>query len=234
MEILYLIPARGGSKGIPGKNIKPLNGKPLIGYTIEFARKVALNERNIYLSTDSDEIIRVAAEFGLEAPFVRPASLASDSAGMNDVIVHAINHFEAAENKRVDAVMLLQPTAPFRKTIHHEEVLSLYKDGFDMVVSVLEPPYNPYYTLFEEDENGFLAKSKKANFERRQDIPKVYAYNGSIYLFNAAKVKEQPLHSLKRVVKYVMDDIHSIDIDSNLDWILAEAILRNGLIHENS
>jgi N-acylneuraminate cytidylyltransferase len=233
MEILYLIPARGGSKGIPGKNIKLLNGKPLIGYTLDFAKKVA-PVGNIYLSTDSQEIIRVAETYGIKAPFVRPASLASDTAGMNEVILHAIQHFEAAQRKTVDAVMLLQPTAPFRRATHYSEVLALYKESIDMVVSVLESPYNPYYTLFEEDESGFLSKSKKANFERRQDIPKVYAYNGSIYLFNADKVKQQPLHTLERVVKYVMDDMHSVDIDNYLDWILAEAILSKGLFDEDN
>lgn len=99
MEILYIIPARGGSKGIPKKNIKPLNGKPLIGYTIEYAKKLA-NERKIYLSTDSVEIIDVAESFGLKAPFVRPTSLASDTAGMHDVILHALDHYESTEKKR--------------------------------------------------------------------------------------------------------------------------------------
>lgn len=103
-----------------------------------------------------------------------------------------------------------------------------------MVVSVVEPPFNPYYTLFEENAQGFLTKSKSGNFERRQDVPKVYAYNGAFYLFKADAVRRQPLHTLTKVVKYVMDDICSVDIDNPLDWILAEAILEKNLFNEDN
>lgn len=232
MEILYIIPARGGSKGIPKKNIKLLNGKPLIGYTIDFARKVAEN-KNIYVTTDSEEIAQVAESLALTVPFLRPAALAGDTAGMHEVIMHAIEHYETVEKKELDAVMLLQPTSPFRKIAHHNQMVQLLQDEVDMVVSVFESPLNPYYTLFEEDALGYLGKSKKANFERRQDAPKVYAYNGSMYLFWAGKLKSQPLHTLKKVVKYVMEDIYSVDIDTNMDWLLAEAILNNNLLNEN-
>ena len=153
-DVLIVIPARGGSKGIPGKNIKPLVGKPLIEYSIDVARQLVPDE-HICVTTDSDEIIRVVEEYGLHVPFKRPAELATDHCGSNEVLQHALRFYiEHGFTPRV--VLLLQPTSPFRKKEFLEEALSLYDETIDMVVSVKEAASNPYYNCFEEDQNGYL------------------------------------------------------------------------------
>jgi len=134
MKELVLIPARGGSKGIPGKNIKPLNGRPLIYYTLDAACAVASPE-NICVSTDSDEVIRTVMEYGLGVPFKRPDYLATETASSYDVIRHAIEFYEQ-KGTNYDLVLLLQPTSPFRTGTHIREATDLYQLGLDMVVSV--------------------------------------------------------------------------------------------------
>jgi N-acylneuraminate cytidylyltransferase len=223
MKDLFLIPARGGSKGIAGKNIKPLDGRPLIHYTLDAACAVASPE-NICVSTDSDEIIQVVREYGLGVPFKRPDYLATDAAGSYEVILHAIDFYEQS-GKHYDRVILLQPTSPFRTGIHIREAISLYQPGLDMVASVKITHANPYFTLFEENNEGFLDRSKTGTFTRRQDCPTVYEYNGAIYLMNVQSLKRGPHGNFLRIKKYVMTEEDSLDIDTNLDWIIAEAIL---------
>jgi N-acylneuraminate cytidylyltransferase len=222
MKDLVLIPARGGSKGIPGKNIKPLNGRPLIYYTLDAARAVASPE-NICVSTDSDEIICTAREYGLGIPFKRPDYLATDTASSYDVICHAIDFYEQ-RGMNYDRVLLLQPTSPFRTETHIREALSLNQPELDMVVSVKIARANPYFTLFEENAEGFLIPSKPGTFSRRQDCPTVYEYNGAIYIMNVRSLKNGPPGSFAKIRKYVMAEEDSLDIDTNFDWIVAEAI----------
>src|SRR5574344_397852 len=124
MNILTIIPARGGSKGIPHKNIKPLNGKPLIYYTIDCARAIC-NDEDICVSTDDAEIISVVEQYGLKVPFVRPAELASDTAGTYEVLLHALDFYEK-QGRHYDVVLLLQNTSPFRSSLHVKEALELY------------------------------------------------------------------------------------------------------------
>ena len=230
MKILYLIPARGGSKGLPGKNTKPLNGIPLINYSIEIARTVA-DDADICLSTDSAEIKRVAESANLKVPFLRPDALADDKAGMNEVIVHALD-FYADKEIIYDAVMLLQPTSPFRKIFHLSDAQEIYQQnaGVEMVVSVGVSHHNPYFTLVEEDAAGYLQLVKKAEFQRRQDCPPVYFYNGSIYLINARAIKEKPMSKFTRVRKYVMENRFCVDIDTIEDWEYAEYLIKNNKI----
>lgn len=223
MKDLVLIPARSGSKGIPGKNIKPLNGRPLIYYTLDAARAVASPE-NICVSTDSDEIIRIVREYGLGVPFKRPDYLATDTASSYDVIRHAID-FHEQSGMNYDRVVLLQPTSPCRAGTHIRDALSLYQPGLDMVVSVKIARANPYFTLFEENAEGFLIPSKPGNFSRRQDCPAVYEYNGAIYIMNIQSLKNGPPGNFSKIRKYVMAEEDSLDIDTNFDWIVAEAIL---------
>ena len=223
MKDLVLIPARGGSKGIPGKNIKPLNGRPLIYYTLDAARAVAPPE-NICVSTDSAEIIRVVREYGLDVPFERPDYLATDTASSYEVILHAIDFYEQRE-VQYDRVVLLQPTSPLRTETHVREALSLYQPGLDMVVSVKITRANPYFTLFEENSEGFLTRSKPGSFTRRQDCSAVYEYNGAIYVMNVQSLQNGPAVAFSKIKKYVMTEEDSIDIDTNIDWIVAEAIL---------
>ena len=223
MKILVIIPARGGSKGIPHKNIKPLNGKPLIHYTIDEAREIVRDE-DICVSTDDPEIIKCVEDYGLKVPFVRPEALATDTAGTYEVLLHALNFYEKL-GRHYDAVLLLQNTSPFRKAEQIKEALKLYSPEVDMVVSVKECAANPYYCVFEEDNNGYLHVCKgEGNIFRRQDAPKVYEYNGAIYIMNANKLKTTHMHKMQKRVKYVMDDLSSFDLDTLWDWEMAERI----------
>ncbi len=219
---LIVIPARGGSKGVPGKNIKPLGGKPLIYYTLEAAREVFPDEQ-ILVSTDSEEIKTCVEKTGLKVPFLRPAALASDTAGTYEVLLHALEFTEDQGNKP-EVLILLQPTTPFRTATHIRKSMELYDDETEMVVSVKETKANPYYVLREENEEGWLVKSKKGNFARRQDCPKVYEVNGSIYIMRVSTLKTMPLSQFQKVRKYVMDEISSHDIDSMLDWKVGEIV----------
>lgn len=224
MKTLVIIPARGGSKGIPHKNIKPLAGKPLICYAIDNARSVA-DDADICVSTDDPEIIRTVEDYGLKVPFVRPESLASDTAGTYGVLLHALGYYEK-QGRHYDAVLLLQPTSPFRRNEDIQGAMDLYGPGMDMVVSVKAASANPYYNCFEEDAEGFLCHSKgEGNFVRRQDAPAAWEYNGAVYVINPESLKASPLSQFRHVRKYVMDDLHSLDLDTPLDWKIAELIL---------
>lgn len=226
MKILVIIPARGGSKGIPHKNIKPLNGKPLIHYTIDTARQIVSDE-DICVSTDDSEIIKCVENYGLNVPFVRPAELASDTAGTYEVLIHALDFYEK-QGRNYDIVLLLQNTSPFRTVNHIKDALKLYRSDVDMVVSVKECPANPYYNLFEEDNAGYLHISKgDGTIFRRQDAPKVYEYNGAIYIMKVETLKKTHMHKMKKRVKYVMDDLTSFDLDTMWDWQMAESLLNN-------
>lgn len=229
MNPLVIIPARGGSKGIPHKNIKPLGGKPLIYYTIDVARQFTTDE-DICVTTDDDEIIKVVEDYGLKVPFKRPGYLATDTCGSNEVIQHAWKFFEV-KGIHYDAVLLLQPTSPFRKIEFLKEAVALYDDSIDMVTSVKRAPCNPYYDGFEDNEEGLLTISKgDGTIERRQDAPKVWQLNGSIYVINPKSLMEKGLAHFTRIRKYPMADLYSVDIDSPFDWKVAELIIENNTI----
>lgn len=223
-SFLIVIPARGGSKGVPGKNIKPLNGKPLIQYTIEVALQIT-NKENIIVSTDSPEIKAVVEGLGLPVPFLRPQELATDTAGTYEVLLHALEHY-LNSGKNTDKLLLLQPTSPFRTAKHIQEALALYSKDLDMVVSVKETKSNPYYVLKEEDKQGYLQPCKKGEFTRRQDCPKVWELNGAIYVINTDSLKAASISEFKKVKKYEMDPQSSHDIDTWLDWQLAELLIK--------
>lgn len=228
-DTLVVIPARGGSKGLPGKNIKPLNGKPLIWYTIEAAREV-FPDQHICVSTDDSDIIRVVEQTGLKVPFVRPANLATDTAGSWEVVKHAYDHYLTLGHT-FSKILLLQPTSPLRTAQHIREAYTLFKNTNDaeMVVSVKEAKSNPYFNLFEPNEKGFLYKSKEGNYKTRQECPKVYELNGAIYLLKSDKLKKildkRPLLQ----IPYLMSINASIDIDTSQDLNILETI-----IHEHS
>lgn len=223
MRTLVIIPARGGSKGIPRKNIKPFDGKPLIYYTIDCARAICQDE-DICVSTDDDEIIQVVKDYGLKVPFKRPEELATDTAGTYEVLLHALDFYEK-KGVHYDVVVLLQNTSPFRTPEQVKEALSIYREDVDMVVSVKECAANPYYCVFEENKEGFLHICKgEGNIFRRQDAPKVYEYNGAIYVMNADVLKTTHMHKMQKRIKYVMDDLSSFDLDTMWDWKMAEMI----------
>ncbi|MBP5307063.1 MAG: acylneuraminate cytidylyltransferase family protein [Paludibacteraceae bacterium] len=229
MNSLIIIPARGGSKGIPHKNTKPLNGKPLIYYTIDVARQLVPDEL-ICVSTDDESIIHCVEDYHLHVPFVRPPELATDTAGTYGVLLHASDYYER-KGYLFDNVILLQNTSPFRTADHVREALRLYSPDIDMVVSVKVASANPYYNCFEEDKGGFLHISKgTGNYTRRQDVPKTYEYNGAIYIINPASLKKMTLGEFTKKRKYVMDDLHSVDLDTPVDWLFAEYLQKEGLV----
>ncbi len=224
MKVLVVIPARGGSKGIPHKNIKPLNGKPLVCYSIDVARQFTSDD-NICLTTDDDEIIKVVEDYGLKVPFKRPDYLATDTCGSNEVIRHAYKFYEQ-KGIHYDAILLLQPTSPFRKVEFLKEAVDLYDDNIDMVTSVKLSSCNPYYDGFEEDDEGLLQISKgDGTIERRQDAPSVWQQNGSIYVINPKSLMEKGLSHFTRNRKYSMSELYSVDIDNPFDWKVAELVI---------
>lgn len=223
MKILYIIPARGGSKGIPHKNIKLLAGKPLIYYSIDVARALTTDE-NICVSTDDNEIIKVVENYDLKVPFKRPDCLATDTATSNDVLLHAIEYYES-QGKQYDIIVLLQPTSPLRRKEQVQEALALYRNDLDMVVSVKES--HAPSVLCSENKEGFLELIFNKTGARRQDISSFYEYNGAIYIINVEKLKRYSLAGLSRINKYVMDEISSIDIDCQFDFSFAEFILKS-------
>jgi CMP-N,N'-diacetyllegionaminic acid synthase len=229
MNYLYLIPARGGSKGIPHKNIKIFNGKPLICYAIDIAKQLTSND-NICVSTDDDEIIKITENYGLTVPFKRPSKLASDKCGTYDVILHALNFYET-KGIHYDAVVLLQPTSPFRSVDDVKSSITIFEEkSCEMVVSVKEATTNPYYNCFEENEEGFLRKTIDSNVIRRQDANKVYEYNGAVYVMSVNALKENPMNKFRKIKCYEMDELHSLDLDSMLDWKIAEFLVKEKFV----
>jgi len=224
MKPLVIIPARGGSKGIPHKNIKLLGGKPLICRAIDNARAVA-PDSDICVSTDDSEIIQVVEDYGLKVPFIRPAELAADNSGTYEVLLHALSFYEQ-QGRTYDTIILLQPTSPFRRDEDIRGALELYSPDIDMVVSVTEARANPYYNCFETDSDGFLHVSKgDGKYIRRQDAPKAWEYNGAIYIINPQSLKRKSLGEFKRRRMYEMDELHSLDLDTPLDWRIAELLI---------
>lgn len=222
---LVIIPARRGSKRLPGKNIKLLNGKPLIQYTIEAAREV-FDDAYICVSTDDEKVKEVCENLSLNIPFLRPKELATDLADSRSVLIHAYQFYKSKRDYEADVIILLQPTSPFRTGFHIKSALQQYVKDIEMIVSVKETEANPYFVLFEENENGYLTKSKKGNFTRSQDAPKVWEVNGAIYIINInALISNENLASLKSK-KFLMDKSSSLDIDDEFDFKLAEYFIK--------
>ena len=222
-DTLFVITARGGSKGLPGKNIKNLCGKPLIAYSIDVARAFTEDE-NICVSTDSQEIIDVVEKYGLKVPFVRPPYLATDTASSSDVLVHAINFYKN-KGKEYRRLCLLQPTSPLRTVKDVEGALSLYRDDIDMVVSVTKS--HAPAVLCNDNDDGFVNLVYNKHAGGRQSLPTFYEFNGAIYVINVEALKLKGLGGFDKRIKYVMSKETSIDIDDIYDFMLIEAIKRN-------
>lgn len=224
MKILYVIPARGGSKGIPHKNIRPLGGVPLIGYSVKVARELA-DDVDICVSTDDPEIAGTVEQMGLHVPFMRPAELATDKSGTYEVLLHALDFYKK-QGVEYDTLVLLQPTSPFRRADDVRRALALYTPDIDMVVTVKEAASNPYYNCYEVDDKGFLRISKGDGcYLRRQDAPKAWEYNGAVYVINVASLRKMPLGKFQKRVLCEMDALRSVDLDTEIDWLVAEKIL---------
>lgn len=228
MRVLGLIPARGGSKGVPRKNIKLLDGKPLIQYTIEAAKESKLLT-NIVVSSDDDEILEVASKLNIEIPFVRPKELSDDRSSSIDVVIHSIEELEK-QNRFYDAVCLLQPTSPFReKGFVDLAIQKFINKNTDSLISVLKVPheYNPHWT-FEQDKNGNLKIStgEKEIIKRRQDLPNAYFRDGSIYLTKVDVIKNQKSFYGKSITFIESNPDFYCNIDTLKDWEVAENLLK--------
>lgn len=223
MKILGVIPARGGSKGVPGKNIKFLGGKPLLAYSYEAAK----NSRKLddcILSTDDEEIAEVGKSLGLSVPFLRPSELATDSAPTLLSLVHALEYFRN-RGVQYDAICLLQPTSPFRPVNLIDVAIDKFlSTGADSLVTVLPVPdhYNPHW-VFEPNQGGFLKIATGENnlISRRQDLPPAYIRDGSIYLIRTEIILLGSLYG--NSISYLTNDPeYYVNIDTPEDWKKAE------------
>ncbi len=229
MKILGLIPARGGSKGIPGKNIKLLGGKPLLQYTFESAKASELLNR-VILSSDDEEIIAVAQKLGIDVPFVRPAELSEDATGSLEVMQHALKYLKE-QGKEYDLVCLLQPTTPFRSHGLIDEAVEKFKsEDYDSLISVREVPeeFNPHWVFEEKNGSLQLATGEKEIIKRRQDLPKAYHRDGAIYITKTSVLLEQ--NSLYGEKIGFVDTTGSVyvNVDTEEDWELATRLLELG------
>jgi len=226
LKILGLITARGGSKGIPGKNIKLLGGKPLLQYTWESGKQAGLLDK-VILSSEDQKIIEVAKKLGLEVPFTRPAELAQDETPSIEVIKHALNFFRE-KGEDFDAVCLLQPTTPFRSPGLIDACIKKFEENnYDSLISVREVPaeFNPHW-VFEEKEGLLkLATGEESIIPRRQDLPKAYFRDGAIYITKTEVVLKQNSLFGKRIGFYDTSGTPYVNIDVPEDWEKAEKIV---------
>ncbi len=227
-KVLCTICARGGSKGVKNKNIKSINGKPLIAYTIEQAKQSNLFE-HIVISTDSDDIAAIAKEYGAEVFFKRSTKMASDTAGKLDVIRDAFQRSEKYYNEKFDYLIDLDATAPLRSiediTQSFEQFL---KNNNDNLITAMPSRRSPYFNLVEVDNKGkvYLSKTLDNSVVRRQDAPKSYDMNASIYIWKRDVILHSDSLFLEKTGLYVMPEERSIDIDTELDYKFVEFIMK--------
>lgn len=226
-NILAVIPARGGSKGVPRKNIKDLNGKPLISYTIEEGKKSKFIDRLI-VSTDSIEIANIAKKFDVEVPFIRPASLAEDHSKAIDNYIYTISRIENEFNYDVGILVILQPTSPLRICKQIDEAIQLFLDkNADSVISLCEVEHSPFWykTLDSYNKINEFIKCDTPN-ANRQELPKVYRPNGAIYVFKKEIILNERTYYTNKSFGYIMDREYSIDIDTLYDFNITELLIK--------
>jgi CMP-N-acetylneuraminic acid synthetase len=225
---LGIIPARGGSKAIPRKNLALLANKPLLAWTVEVALESASLDR-LVISTDDPEIVEVGKRLGAEAPFLRPTELATDTSTSMDVILHALRWFADNENYRPDYVLLLQPTSPLRTVTDIREPISLaLAKHADSVVSVCETHQHPLWMKGVNDEGRLIdLYPQSAAPTRRQDLSPVFALNGAIYLALRTVLLSERTFISDRTYAYVMPENRSLDVDTPWDLYLANLILND-------
>lgn len=237
MRTVGVIPARGGSKRVPGKNIRPLGGKPLMGYSVEAALNSKLDR--VIVSTEDEKIAAIARSLGAEVPFLRPRELATDEASSLSVLLDAIGYLER-EKFFPDAIAVLPPTSPFRTSEHIDAGLEmLQKSDVDSVISVceVEPDVHPYY-VYQMDENNRLEEIIKLPKKplRSQDLPKFYRSNDALVISRRKYFEHLneglPGFNLKSMKGLVMDRLSSVDINDEFDFLLAEFIIKSGLFKQ--
>ena len=225
-KYVAIITARGGSKGLPRKNILPLCGLPLIGWTIKAAQDCSYISK-VLVSTDDNEIAHISKEFGAEV-IDRPEELATDTASSIDVISHAIFWLEQNEMQKYNSMILLQPTSPLRNSQHVKEAIELYeKVAAKFVISVFEPTHTPIKAYLENKDGSISGlHSNEAPYQRRQDLPRAYQPNGAIYAFSIDEFKLNNHFPRNKVFPYVMSEVESTDIDTLEDLKKVEEKLR--------
>lgn len=220
MRVLGLIVARGGSKGIPGKNIKLLGKQPLLAYVAKDALLSSMLDR-VIISTDDLSIARVAKDCGIDVPFIRPSSLAQDNTPTLDVVEHAVQFLEA-NGEEYDAICLLQPTSPFKPRGFIDRCIEKFlEQKADSLISVLEVPhqFNPHW-LFEPDENDYLKISTGDKFliPRRQELPKAFYRDGSVYVFKVSNIMNQKMILYGQISYEVSNEQYYTNLDTMEDW----------------
>lgn len=229
--MLALIPARCGSKGIPKKNIKLLNGKPLIAHTIESAEKSRLVSK-IICSTDCEEIADVAKEYGAEIPFLRPKKLAKDTSKAIDNYIYSIPKYEEYYNTKFEEFVVLQPTSPLRISEDIDNAISLFREkSADSIISFYEYDHPPTWAK-KIDKNLKIKNYLPNPYEgcNRQEIPKAYMPNGAIFVFKYSILKKNKKYYTDKSHAYIMPQERSVDIDTMLDFEFAEFLIQKNLL----
>ena len=227
-KILVLIPARGGSKGLPNKNIMNLSGKPMIKWTIDEAKKLEWIDK-IVVSTDSKKIIDECKEPFIDIPFVRPSSLSTDTASSIDVVLHALNWLEN-KNLYFDIIILLEPTSPLREAIDVETALQLmFREKAKSVVGVSKVKSSHPEFMYEKKENNYIVPYNKikSSQSRRQDVDMLYYLEGSIYASFVDDFKKNKTFYHKNTIGYEVSKIKSFEIDDFEDFVIVEALLNH-------
>ena len=230
MYVLGIIPARGGSKSIPKKNIRLLANKPLIAHTIEVAKECKMLNRTV-VSTDDGEIAEVAKKYGGDVPFIRPDNLSLDDTPMVPVLQHAVAFIENKDNVHVDVVVLLDPTSPFRRVEDIEACIKkIDRDNADSVVTVCEVEHNPYFVMMELNGDKLipLIKSDKA-VTRRQDAPDVYRLNATVYAIKRDVLINENKIITDNTMAVIMPQELSAHIDHEIDFEFVEFLIEKGI-----
>jgi CMP-N,N'-diacetyllegionaminic acid synthase len=227
-SVLAIIPARGGSKGLPGKNIKELCGKPLVAWSIGQALKSKYID-NVFVSTDSEEIAKIAKEFSANVPFLRPSELAADDSPTSDAILHVLEQL-GLMGESYDYVALLEPTSPLRKSNDIDEAINLIvqNTGTDCLVSVGEVHMEHPMIVKKIDEKGFVVPyiSNIAKVHQRQLVDKAYFPYGVIYISKVSEFKKNRTFYTERTAPYSIERWQNYEIDDQLDFIIVEQIMR--------
>jgi CMP-N-acetylneuraminic acid synthetase len=227
MKYVALICARGGSKGVPGKNIRLLNGRPLIGWAIQVAKQVSKFSR-IIVSTDSDEIAKIAKEQGAEVPFMRPSELAEDNSPEWLVWRHALDYLAKDSHEDLDGLVVVPPTSPLRNFQDIENCISEHEKGeADVVITVSESHRNPYFNMVAINDQGFtkLVISQTKKFFRRQDAPKIFDVTTVCYVARPRFVQQCSGIFEGKVRSVFIPPERALDIDTELDFKFVEYLM---------
>lgn len=226
LKVMGVIPARGGSKGLRRKNVKLLGDKPLIAHTIEAARKSNYLDR-VIVTTDDEEIREVGLAYGAESPFMRPRELAQDESLTVDALIHCVEYMRKQENYQPDYICLLQCTVPLRNSEDIDGCIEkCISSTYDACLTICEAESNPYWMKVLDKEKLNPLMKQQGTILRRQELPVVYQLNGAVYVIKTEELLRSKSVHIENTTGYVMPVERSIDIDSELDFIIAESIMK--------